>query len=75
MTFAQLCTNGWQAPKSENPYKIRASAQRYAKTVIHCGTDRLRNIRAAHRRHLRRIGMPLAPLPVTAKYRAKKGRA
>jgi len=79
MTFAQLCTAGWQAPKVDagNPranYKIETSAARYANAVLTLATDRPSKIRAAHRRYLRKRGLPLSPLPVSAKYRAKKAR-
>jgi len=75
MTFAQLVAQGWQAPAvadgAQAAYKMQASAQRYANTVLTLANVRPSKIRAAHRRYLRKRGLPLTPLPVSAKYRAK----
>jgi hypothetical protein len=60
-TYANVIDNGWQAPK------VRANC-----TDLHWAmVARRSNLRAAHRRYLRRRGMPLAPLAAASKYRTK----
>src|SRR6185295_17676209 len=51
-------------------YRYNASLARFLR-LTEMAVARRSKIRAAHRRYLRRIGMPLAPLPKGSKYRAK----
>jgi hypothetical protein len=76
-TYAMVIDNGWQAPKVRATctevhaaYTAMRSAQRYSD--LHWAmVARRSNLRAAHRRYLRRRGMPLAPLAAASKYRTK----
>lgn len=84
MTLGTILANGWQAPKvvelypqvpfgtdvAKATYKYNASLARFLR-LTEMAVARRSKIRAAHRRYLRKIGMPLAPLPFASKYRAK----
>lgn len=78
MTLAQVLQQGWQAPAITTTstdhakvcYKIDHSVARFV-ALTDLFTVRRSKIRAAHRRYLRKIGMPLAPLPKASKYRTK----
>ena len=84
MTLGTVLARGWQAPSSLAAYPqvpvgmdIAAATYRYNASLARflrlteMAVARRSKIRAAHRRYLRRIGMPLAPLPKGSKYRAK----
>ena len=81
MTLGTVLARGWQAPAApmvgpdfaKATYRYNASLARFLR-LTEMAVARRGKIRAAHRRYLRKIGMPLAPLPYAGKYRAKTRR-
>lgn len=78
MQITKVLALGHTKPRANgNPAKVahllQASAARYA-LLPWVLEARASNLRAAGRRYRRKVGLPLAPLPVASKYRAK-GRA
>lgn len=81
MTYANLTQQGVtygklraKATEVEAAYRLLATAKRW-ESLHWAMVARVSNLRAAHRRYLRKRGMPLAPLAATSKYRTKGRRA
>lgn len=74
MTLIAVLNKGWQAPKASNVhakdvYRYNTSVARFCALAQMLHTRKV-DIRAAHRRSLRKAGLPLTP--VVNKYRAKR---